>query len=50
MVYELDHATAEITGTHQLPDAITNALTYNADTKDFYALTYVNQLFAFARV
>jgi outer membrane protein assembly factor BamB/orotate phosphoribosyltransferase len=49
MVYELDPATAEITGTHQLPDAITNALTYNAETRDFYALTYVNQLFAFAR-
>jgi outer membrane protein assembly factor BamB len=49
MVYELDPATAEITGTHQLPDAITNALTYNAETGDFYALTYVNQLFAFAR-
>jgi outer membrane protein assembly factor BamB/orotate phosphoribosyltransferase len=49
MVYELDPATAEITGTHQLPDAITNALTYNAATGDFYALTYVNQLFAFAR-
>jgi outer membrane protein assembly factor BamB/orotate phosphoribosyltransferase len=50
MVYELDPATAEITGTHQLPDAITNALTYNSETADFYALTYVNQLFAFARV
>ena len=49
MVYELDPASAEITGTHQLPDAITNALTYNAETGDFYALTYVNQLFAFAR-
>jgi outer membrane protein assembly factor BamB/orotate phosphoribosyltransferase len=48
MVYELDPASAEITGTHQLPDAITNALTYNAETGDFYALTYVNQLFAFA--
>jgi outer membrane protein assembly factor BamB/orotate phosphoribosyltransferase len=48
MVYELDPATAEITGTHQLPDAVTNALTYNAETGDFYALTYVNQLFAFA--
>ena len=35
MVYELDPATAEITGTHQLPDAITNALTYNADDGRF---------------
>lgn len=50
MVYELDPATVEVTGTHQLPDAITNALTYNAETGDFYALTYVNQLFAFTRV
>jgi outer membrane protein assembly factor BamB/orotate phosphoribosyltransferase len=50
MVYELDAIAAEISGTHQLPDAITNALTYNPETEDFYALTYVNQLFAFARV
>jgi outer membrane protein assembly factor BamB len=50
MVYELDPGTVEITGTHQLPDAVTNALTYNAETGDYYALTYVSQLFAFARV
>jgi outer membrane protein assembly factor BamB/orotate phosphoribosyltransferase len=49
IVYELDPTTAEITGTHQLPDAITNALTCNPETGDLYALTYVNQLFAFAR-
>jgi outer membrane protein assembly factor BamB/orotate phosphoribosyltransferase len=49
LVYEIDPATDEITGTHQLPDAVTNALTYNADTGDFYALTYVNELFAFTR-
>jgi len=49
IVYEVDPATGEITGTHQLPDAITNALTYNAETGDFYALTYVNELFAFFR-
>lgn len=49
LVYEVDPATTEITGTHQLPDAITNALTYNLETGEFYALTYVNQLFAFAR-
>ena len=35
MVYEIDPATDEITGTHQLPDAITNALAYNATTGDF---------------
>jgi outer membrane protein assembly factor BamB/orotate phosphoribosyltransferase len=49
MVYEIDPATDEVTGTHQLPDAVTNALAYNAETQDFYALTYVNELFAFAR-
>jgi outer membrane protein assembly factor BamB len=50
LVYELDPATTEITGTQQFPDAITNALTYNAETGEFYALTYVNQLFAFVRI
>jgi outer membrane protein assembly factor BamB/orotate phosphoribosyltransferase len=49
IVYEIDPATANITGMHQLPDSITNALTYNAETGLFYALTYVNELFAFAR-
>lgn len=46
MIYELDPSTDEVTGTHQLPDAVTNALAYNGD---FYALTYVNELFAFSR-
>jgi outer membrane protein assembly factor BamB len=49
IVYELDPATADITGTHQLPDAVTNAVTYNSQTGHFYALTYVNHLFAFVR-
>ena len=49
IVYELDPATDEVTGTHQLPDAITNALTFNPETGDFYALTYVNEFFAFQR-
>ncbi len=49
VVYEIDPASDEITGQHQLPDAITNALSYNAETGDFYALTYVNELFAFSR-
>jgi hypothetical protein len=38
-----------IMATHQLPDAVTNALAYNAETRHFYALTYVTQLFAFMR-
>ena len=49
IVYEIDPVTDDLTGTHQLPDAITNALSYNATTGDFYALTYVNELFAFTR-
>jgi outer membrane protein assembly factor BamB/orotate phosphoribosyltransferase len=49
MVYEMDPATDEISGTHQLPDAVTNALTHNPKTGDLYALTYVNELFAFRR-
>jgi outer membrane protein assembly factor BamB/orotate phosphoribosyltransferase len=49
-VYEIDPASAEITGLHQLPDAVTNALTYNPQTGDFYALTYINELFAFRRL
>jgi outer membrane protein assembly factor BamB/orotate phosphoribosyltransferase len=49
IVYEIDPGADEITGTHQLPDAITNALAYNATTGDFYALTYINELFAFTR-
>jgi outer membrane protein assembly factor BamB len=48
-VYEIDRATDQITGTHRLPDAVTNALAHNAETGDFYALTYVNELFAFRR-
>ena len=46
MIYEIDPVTAETTGTHQLPDSITNAMTYSPQTRMFYALTYVNQLFA----
>ena len=49
IIYEIDPATVQVTGTHQLPDAVTNALSYNAETRHFYALTYVNQLFAMAR-
>jgi orotate phosphoribosyltransferase len=49
MVYEIDPATDQITGTHQLPDAVTNALSYNSETGDFYGLTYGNELFAFRR-
>lgn len=50
VVHEVEPGTAEITGRHQLPDAVTNALTYNSLTGHFYVLTYVNQLFAFKRL
>ena len=50
IVYELSPENDTITGMHQLPDAVTNAVTYNEKTRHFYALTYVNQLFAFSRV
>ena len=46
VIYELDPETTQVTGTHQLPDAVTNALSYNEKNGYFYALTYVNQLFA----
>ena len=49
MIYEIDPVSSQITGSHQLPDAVTNALTFNQETGHFYALTYVNQLFAFER-
>lgn len=49
-IYEIDPAGDEVTGIHQLPDAVTNALAWNADTKQFYALTYANELFAFRRI
>jgi outer membrane protein assembly factor BamB len=49
MVFELDPFSDEITGIHQLPDAVTNALAHNSETGDLYALTYVNELFAFRR-
>ena len=47
LVYELDPAADEITGTHQLPDAITNRINYSTETGYLYALTYMNELFAF---
>jgi len=46
LIYKLDPATAAVAGTFQLPDAVTNALSYSPDTNLYYALTYVNELFA----
>jgi len=50
IVYQIDPTTHNITGTHQLPDAITNTLTYSKETGLFYALTYVNQLYALEKL
>jgi hypothetical protein len=49
-LYVLDLERRVVKRKHQLPDAITNALAYNAETGDFYAPTCVNQLFALAQV
>jgi outer membrane protein assembly factor BamB/adenine/guanine phosphoribosyltransferase-like PRPP-binding protein len=49
VVYEIDPVTDEVTCTHQLADAVTNGLTYNPETGDFYAVTYVNEIVAFTR-
>lgn len=48
VIYEIEPITSEIVGTHQLPDAITNAVAHSAETKLFYVLTYLNHLYAFA--
>ena len=48
LIYKLDPASATVLGTYQLPDAVTNALTYSPETNLYYALTYVNELFALA--
>ncbi len=48
-ILELDPITLTISGRHQLPDAVTNALCYSVENQMFFALTYVNQLYAFTR-
>jgi outer membrane protein assembly factor BamB/orotate phosphoribosyltransferase len=48
-IFEIDPATVQVTGQHKLPDAVTNALSFNCETNQFYALTYMNHLFAFER-
>ncbi len=46
LIFEIDPATAQVMGTHQLPDAITNPIIHDVENGLFYALTYVNELFA----
>ena len=50
IVYEIDPIALQVSGMHQLPDAVTNALTYRETTGYLYALTYMNELFAFRRL
>ncbi len=50
LLYKLDRTSAEVLGTYQLPDAITNAIAFSPKTNLFYALTYVNELFALTSV
>jgi orotate phosphoribosyltransferase len=49
LVYEMDPGDGRVTGWHQLPDAVTNALCYDHATGRLFALTYANELFAFSR-
>lgn len=49
VVYELDPESLLFTGRLQLPDRDTNAIGYSERHRLFYALTYDNRLFAFAR-
>jgi outer membrane protein assembly factor BamB len=47
-VYEVDK-NGEITGKLQLPERITNAITYSPKYRLYYALSYDNQLFSFKK-
>lgn len=49
VIYEVNPVSLDVTATHQLVDAVTNSVTYSSETGFFYALTYTNELFAFAR-
>jgi orotate phosphoribosyltransferase len=50
LLYKIDKSSADVLGTYQLPDSVTNALTFSPETNLFYALTYVNELYALAPV
>jgi outer membrane protein assembly factor BamB len=50
LIYEINPENSAIIGTHQLPDAITNTITFSASTGLYYALTYMNELFAMEHV
>lgn len=46
LIYRIEPTTGNITGTHQLPDAVTNRVAYSSEAGLYYALTYTNHLFA----
>jgi outer membrane protein assembly factor BamB len=48
-VYEIDVATLEIVGAHQLPDSVTCAVAYNPATRRFFVPTHMGALYCFER-
>lgn len=50
MVYELDPGIAAITGQVQLPERLTDAITYSEATDIFFAKSYDGKVYAFRRV
>jgi orotate phosphoribosyltransferase len=48
LLYKLDKSSAQVLGTFQLPDSVTNALAHSEKTNLMYALTYVNEMYALA--
>jgi len=49
VIFELEPGTLQVTGQVQLPDRVTNAVTYSPRTGLFYAMTYDTALYAFKR-
>ncbi len=48
-VHELNPETLEISTVCQLPDAVTNAVSFDPVNGQYYVLTYANELYAFSR-
>jgi orotate phosphoribosyltransferase len=49
LIWEFEPITETLVGRHQLPDAVTNRLAWCPQSKLIFALTYMNQIFAFQR-
>lgn len=49
LIWEFDPNTETLVGRHQLPDAVTNRLAWCPQSNLIFALTYMNQIFAFQR-